>query len=989
MVLPTGQKNATDSKSQFMGNYKEKLMDYVTDAIGNKYECEIVLNKHVISADGFDRMIKFIKKHYTLEENIHRESLDIRVDKSDFRVTITGKDNIHEYCKTNSIPHSDVTVIHKKRVKEYPSIDINEYDIRLNINSESSPQDEVKMEFVGGIRKKDKYYRYKKRYSFINDQKTLRVDMSIVRSSFYKNSKNLIRSKTLSNVEEFEVEIEVLPNNRKDVEAIVLSMIDVTEQLLKANRNVKVLMSKKEEEDLLKEYGRLVDPNIDEEYMLSNKTQHFLRYQPITLMRRNLLEPDVDVVSIQKDYSCTEKADGERYLMFISKNGDVYFMNSRLNLYATGLRHSSMKSCLVDGEYITKGKLNTKLDMFMCFDCYTFQGKDIRNKSLPDRLDVIRKILHEWETKEPLIQLKEFFYGSESIVLDTKKCLEKNSTLPYHTDGLIFTPLYLSPGALYKNDITMKSFGGTWNRVFKWKPPEENTIDVLVKFGEECIVENEQGVQQKSIYVDMFVAYRGSVESTINVLDMYNDINTNKTKKDMNKVINRLYDFTYLPLEGTNKHPLTTFTKEPITNDVIVEMAYSPNAKYMKWSPLRLREDKTAVMRKTNSIENAANYYNTAMNVWMSIIDPVTTQMLKGEVQLETDTVKTDQQDLYYARETPRNRIMIRPMLDFHNMWIKKKNLYDLFGGKSFRLLEIGCGQAGDLPKWIDNKFTQIVGVDNNEDNLLNSNHGAYKRVIENDKFDMKKQSFMFLLLDGGVKWNTNIVDTIQSEEFTYLTKVAMGMIDKAKIKNPMLEKNLNCLNEPFDLVSCQFAIHYFFQSIDTLEAFCYNVDKHLKVGGYFMGTCLDGHLVNNAFKKEKSSILKGVMNEKVLWQIEKKYDGFESDSVESENLGKQIDVYVESINKIIPEYLVDFELLKRKLAKYNIEPVDPQTDKTISLKTKESSGSFELLWKTMIQANKKGYKHWSVTNAIENMTDQMKEFSFLNRWFIFKKIAK
>ena len=203
-----------------------------------------------------------------------------------------------------------------------------------------------------------------------------------------------------------------------------------------------------------------------------------------------------------------------------------------------------------------------------------------------------------------------------------------------------------------------------------------------------------------------------------------------------------------------------------------------------------------------------------------------------------------------------------------------------------------------------------------------------------------------------------------------------------------MLEKTSNCLNQPFDLVSCQFAIHYFFKSMDTLDAFCYNVDKQLKTGGYFMGTCLDGHLVNKAFLKESTSMLKGIMNDKVLWQIEKKYDGFETESTESENLGKQIDVYVESINKIIPEYLVDFELLKRKLSKYDIVLVDPTTEKTISLRTKESSGSFELLWKTMIQANKKGYKHWAVSNSIENMNETMQKFSFLNRWFIFKKIS-
>ena len=83
--------------------------------------------------------------------------------------------------------------------------------------------------------------------------------------------------------------------------------------------------------------------------------------------------------------------------------------------------------------------------------------------------------------------------------------------LDYYTDGLIYTPLNLSPGALYKNDTSMSPFGGTWNRVFKWKPPSETSIDVLIKLGQECYVVKEKGVNQRYIYAELFVAYVGSV----------------------------------------------------------------------------------------------------------------------------------------------------------------------------------------------------------------------------------------------------------------------------------------------------------------------------------------------------------------------------------------------------------------------------------------------------------------------------------------------
>jgi hypothetical protein len=973
----------------------KQIEEYVSESRSKNLECEIVMNKYMTSKDGFNRMLKYVNTNYSIIETIHRESLDIRFyDKSDMRLTITGKDSILEYCKNNTVPLSDVLLIMKKRVEELPSIQMPDYDIRMNVNHELIPNDDDATEFMKTIRGKEKMFRYKKRYSFVDNDKALRVDMTIVKSSFYKKAKTLNKSKTLSNIEEFEVEVEILNDSQLTANLIVGKLSALLEVLLKLNHNVQKLLPKGKKEALLSEYVNLVDPELDLELFKNSKSRYFLRYQPITLMKRNLLEDDVDVVSIQNDYSCTEKADGERYLMYICNIGEVYFINSRMLLFPTNLKHPTMRKTIVDGEYITKGKLNTKLNMYMGFDCYYVNGKDIRNLGLVDRLQIIKDMVQDWKPTEMTIDVKKFYYGSKNIMVDTKQCLQKSTLLPYHTDGLIFTPLNLSPGALYLNDTTMNPFGGTWNKVFKWKPPEENTIDVLVKFGDECIVENEKGVKQKCVYADLYVAYKGSLESTLNVIDMYNNIDKNaKQSVTNNKIIKRLYDFTYLPLDNNNKYPTTNDTNEPIMNEVIVEMAYVPNSPYMKWTPLRLRNDKTAIMKQTNSIENAANNYNTVMNVWMSISDPVTSKMLTGEEVLDKDQVKLDNQDLYYARETPRYRTLLRPLLDFHNFWVKKKTLFDLFHDKKYRLLEIGCGQAGDLPKWIDNKFSQIVGIDNNEDNLLNSNHGAYRRVLENissverrPKIDIRNQTFLFLLLDGGVKWTKNVVDTIESDEFSYLTRIAMGTIDKSKISNKLLQRSYNCLNDPFDVISCQFAVHYFFKNMESIDNFCYNLNNNLKVNGYFIGCCLDGHLVHNAFVTKKKTLIRGELNKKIMWQIEKKYDTYELNSKGSENLGKQIDVYVETINKIIPEYLVDFELFKRKLAEYNIYLVDVDTEKDIKLKTSHSSGSLEILWNNMVQANKKGYKHWAVTNAIDNMTDDMKEYSFMNRWFIFKK---
>ena len=134
--------------------------------------------------------------------------------------------------------------------------------------------------------------------------------------------------------------------------------------------------------------------------------------------------------------------------------------------------------------------------------------------------------------------------------------------------------------------------------------------------------------------------------------------------------------------------------------------------------------------------------------------------------------------------------------------------------------------------------------------------------------------------------------------------------------------------------------------------------------------------------------MLKGLKNDKVLWQIEKKYDTFKDDSIGYKNIGKKVDVYVETINKIIPEYLVDFDLLERCLRKYGILLVDIKKESDIKFPIRSPTGSFEMLWKSNQMVNKSSIPNGEkkVFKSINEMIPVVKEYSFLNRWFIFKK---
>ena len=53
-----------------------------------------------------------------------------------------------------------------------------------------------------------------------------------------------------------------------------------------------------------------------------------------------------------------------------------------------------------------------------------------------------------------------------------------------------------------------------------------------------------------------------------------------------------------------------------------------------------------------------------------------------------------------------------------------------------------------------------------------------------------------------------------------------------------------------FDVVSTQFAIHYFFESEAKLRAFLQNVTDRLEVGGQFIGSTIDSERLVHHIRK-------------------------------------------------------------------------------------------------------------------------------------------
>jgi hypothetical protein len=225
------------------------LHDKYNMAINKGYEFEIIL-KDDINRHSFQNIITFLtnSKEYNLERSVNRETLDIRTvndDNADYRLTIYGKENIQNYCKFNEISTGNhYSLIKKTRALDIKPIQIEDYNIRVNINTEDlETNSDIVSSYVSGLKNSKKWYRYKRRYTFIH--KSHKIDLTTVKSSSIA-SVNMSKSEVLMNNEKYEVEIEAMPSDASRYKQSLADLLQTTGELLKINSNAMFLISKKE-----------------------------------------------------------------------------------------------------------------------------------------------------------------------------------------------------------------------------------------------------------------------------------------------------------------------------------------------------------------------------------------------------------------------------------------------------------------------------------------------------------------------------------------------------------------------------------------------------------------------------------------------------------------------------------------------------------------------------------------------------------------------
>jgi len=886
----------------------------------NSLELEV---KHIggVSRLQFSRLISTLRQQKGLHEVHHPESLDIFFNYNDttLRLTLHTKDVVQEYCKTNTItPNMVHSLITKQHVSSARSLFFDDYSFKVDLKSELHvyPSDDV-LQLASTAAKG---YRYKQRFSF--EGTNVRFDLTVVKSSYpqtpFVSHTNFAKSGVVGSPEKFEVEIELV-NRQGHPSDLARTLIHAGIQSHIAISGTSHVVTKLEEDAAMKGYMGLWNSQ-------SPRTM-FIGPQPITLELQNITQDGVPDQTILNNYTVTEKADGERCLLYIAGDGKCWFISSTLKPAFTGVVVKEHRNTVVDGELVLKDAQGNASKIYAMFDMYVVNGKDVRSLPLLGKVSRVDHLLKFEQRCKAIFAsqanmtlfTKNFFEGD--IFTQSKRLLEmsKADVFPYRIDGLIYTPSKLPVGGLYEGDSPAH---GTWQKVFKWKPPKENTIDFCVRrTNDERIAVD--GKMYKVFH--LYVGYRPASWEPISPKQVL----TGNWQKPSEAYGMKLFT----PIDVVS-NTISMFYGETQTGDVvickngdviqhdsIVEFAYEDTGKdyQYRWTPLRVRKDKTS-----------PNDFSTAMNVWRSIGFPVTESLISGDSKVYTEDIPPV--EVYYKRNVSRDKFISKNMMDFHNQGVKN-NLIAQYAAGVESLFDIACGKIGDLNKWLASKIPIVYGIDKSRDNIENPVDGAYHRLMKTS--EAKQYRYVFGAMDA-------------SQEIT--KEYIQSLDDDSRYVGDLLMKQ-----STFDIVSCQFAVHYFFESEKTLDNFVKNVAKFLKPGGYFIGTCLDGSKVRMAL--ERSPVLSGTKDGRVVWQIKKVSE-------------EVIKVYMESINNEIKEYLVDFDVLTSKLAAYGIVPVEIKSFKDIY---------------TSIMQTPSMQNHYYVP-SMRNMTDIEKQYSFMNSTFVFQR---
>ena len=536
------------------------------------------------------------------------------------------------------------------------------------------------------------------------------------------------------------------------------------------------------------------------------------------------------------DYVITPKWDGTRMLLYVY-SGTGYLFNKTTRLRAAADVSRVPDNTVFDGEFFDDN------NRYIAYDLLFINGRDIRSTPRTYRTLLLEQTHAEYA---PQIELAEVGYGAVLYTLFQNYVSDPKRTL----DGVVFAPRD-SP---YYNKHTLK-----------YKPIDLLTIDFLIlvdtsgryakynlfvqdrsgpvpfrhypqiqkvsEAGKNIIGSGGRIVECKWVG-DTFVPHRVRADKTTPNFttiadDIWEDINAPITENEMAdvlRVISRRFH-ALRPFEGEYVALDTEYTcvaSSAGTDNTLQEaVAYSATIGFQLKRQIDRQKEVSVLPRSLLDIAHKIEKNIAVYDMYGGKLIISTTTTYAATIMLSyviggtyysvgvvdtSDSVcrtvsrilKTTPSDVvaaHYDTLVPKDRSesSILAIRNFNN-WVKAV-LISLHANPGDAVLDLGSGRGGDLGKWCQRKIRLLTSVD------------VSAKSLEDAKVRL-----------ASMPWCKFTAEWIHANAYT----------------TPLV------LNHVYDVVSCQFSLHYAFDTEEHARTAISNVASHLKSGGVFIATVPD-----------------------------------------------------------------------------------------------------------------------------------------------------
>ena len=818
--------------------------------------------------------------------------LEVRSDKVDYSVYVDGKDSVKRLWQFGELPE-----VPYRLYDNVETFVVDKYGLSFNLIGLKEKEVDKEWEKIMGDEKEMKEYYLRNVYEILEKEYGFKVNLMEERVK--ESGKDFRGSIVLGQVPEYKLEI-VLPHDMEmDEEDKFLDYFGrFLRWLLEELEETPFLITVNDKNNLMKSYRKLV------------RRDEMLSVEPVEVLRRNFHRKG-NFEYVRENYAMSYMIDGELRLLFVADSfsdavdGVMFMMTSDGNFVSTGRKVKGFENSLLEGYY--------KDGLYYITDVIFYKGNDVRKSVFYKmggggkdkyRFDYLMQfyregvqagtyVNQEQRDEATKVVVAKYLFGSGDVFDDNvNEMFEKINLQDFVVSGLMFRPM----------DKPYPERSGNWYSLMKWNYPEYRLGEFLVRYEKIGMEDKVSPFQLPSKGKDLegkVIKYKTLNLKVGGIRDAGNKkiitiVDYLPRGTDPDADINK----ANIPLTGYGQvvaNDLLSGVVEEIEDNSVVmfvyQRIYGEYTNLFKWTPVRVNHLKTKMVREGKvSCLISENYGN---HLWNALSNGIT------ELQLREGNVpEEDLSHLYYAANNSM-RLKKYPFQIFHNRVVKDKLIMEASpaiirksGKMEGSLLDLAAGSGGDTLKWKLGKLKDVVGIE------------IVRESVETARDLYRKTK--------GVKPNITYIWGDSGRLIFPDFEAALDGFNKGLMKKTILSKYM------FDIVSMQFAIHYLFEDEIKLRTFLQNVSDNLRIGGYFIGTSMDGKRVFDLLKGVKKPV-EGMVGDDLLWRIDKRYDIKTWDS-KKPMLGHKVEVFVSTIGIPHEEYLVNYDYLEKLCKEYGLK---------------------------------------------------------------------